>query len=216
MIPWPRRDFGFTLLELLIVLALAGVLSVLGGSVLMNLQRNWQLRKAANDLLEDLRLAQNLAARQGDYAREAGHFVATRTFLYFDVAGRRYRIDRWTDANPGNPAKTDNGKPDPGDLLEAVRDWQSLPPGIAFGTATPARAACGDSGDLRPDRTVTFSPGGDPPCEGRPCLRLNRLGFSETGPGAVYLTDGRQSYGLRMLRSGSLDLCRHLGGGWRP
>jgi hypothetical protein len=30
------------------------------------------------------------------------------------------------------------------------------------------------------------------------------------------LTDGSNSYGLRMLRSGYLELCRHVDGRWRP
>jgi prepilin-type N-terminal cleavage/methylation domain-containing protein len=213
---WSRELAGFTLLELLMAVALLGLLTVLGGGVLLNVLRGWQLRKAANDLLEEVRYAQNLAARQGDYARDGGQFVETRTFFHFDVEAGSYRVDRWIDANPGNPAKTNNGRPDPGDRVEPLLDWQRLPAGIAFGTAEPARAACGDSGELRPDRTVTISPGSDPPCSGRPCLRLNRLGFSETGPGAIYLTDGSHSYGLRMLRSGYLELCRHVDGRWRP
>lgn len=58
-----RTKEGFTLLELLIVLAVVGVLAALGLSSFVNAQRNAQLSEAAAQFATDLQRARSTAQR---------------------------------------------------------------------------------------------------------------------------------------------------------
>ena len=76
------HERGFTLLELLIVIALAGVFGVFAVDAYSRAQDGWQLRTVAEAIAKDLKRARNLSLRNA----RAADFV-------FDVQNRRYGVD---------------------------------------------------------------------------------------------------------------------------
>jgi general secretion pathway protein H len=76
------REHGFTLLELLIVLALMALMTAITLPMLGNGVSTTQLRSSARQLAAGLRMARSEALAQ---RREA--------FLLVDVAGKRFRLD---------------------------------------------------------------------------------------------------------------------------
>ena len=79
----PPRARGFSMLEILIVLALMAMASAIVITMLSGGESNTDLRSAARQLASGLRLARSEAVAQ---RRE--------TFLVLDVAGRRFKVDR--------------------------------------------------------------------------------------------------------------------------
>jgi len=79
----PPRARGFSMLEILIVLALMAMASAIVIPMLSGGVSNTDLRSAARQLASGLRLARSEAVAQ---RRE--------TFLVLDVAGRRFKVDR--------------------------------------------------------------------------------------------------------------------------
>jgi general secretion pathway protein H len=76
------REQGLTLLEILIVLALMGLMAAIALPMLGNGVSTTQLRTSARQLAAGLRMARSEALAQ---RREA--------FLLVDVAGKRFRLD---------------------------------------------------------------------------------------------------------------------------
>ena len=97
---------GFTLLELLMVVALIGILTCAatwGGS---HFVRSWQLRRAGHQLLEDLKVVQGRAERSGSMSMSNGTLVMQRTFLVFDPDAQSYAAYTWQDRNGDGAAET--------------------------------------------------------------------------------------------------------------
>lgn len=197
---------GITLLELLLALAIVGIVAAtaIWGSR-QTLQR-WQAWRGIHQVLEDFKEAQAQAERTGGVVLDGGALVTTRSFLVFEPEARRYLLYRWQDSDG-------DGRPDEG---ESQRLWtRQLPPAVVFGWAAGIdRKACSNS-EGRPAAAVTFGTAGYPPCSGRPCLKFDQQGFSSIGPGAVYLVDGGQSFALTTTRPGHFTLCRWDGRQWR-
>jgi prepilin-type N-terminal cleavage/methylation domain-containing protein len=197
---------GTTLLELLIALAIVGILLAAGSWGSAEVIQRWQSWRGAQQVLEDLREAQAHAERSGGFALNGGALVMARSFLVFEPEGRRYALFAWQDGDG-------DGEPEAG---ETRRVWgRELPPAVRFGWATGVdRKACSNA-DGSPSVPVTFGTAGYPPCGGRPCLKFDQQGFSSMGPGAVYLADGDQSYALTATRPGHFTMCRWDGSQWR-
>jgi len=201
-----QRDSGVTLLELLIVLALLAVLLAGGSWGSAAMLRHWQTRRAAHQLLEDLRQAQGLAEAAGNVTLQNGALVAQRTFLVFSRQARSYALQQWRDQDGNGIASSDETE-----LL-----WRhALPAGVSFGwVAGVDRKACSNTAGA-PSAAITFASPGYSPCDGEPCVKFDHQGFSVIGPGAVYLHDGEQSLAITATRPGHFTLCRWQGGGWR-
>lgn len=196
---------GFTLAELLIVVAIIGILAGISALGLKPIFNSWRLRDASNQVLENLRRAQDQAMQAGDYTLEGGKFRTTRVFLVFDVANRSYQPFLWTDSD-------NDDTPDSGEA-RALEAASSLPAGISFGTARATKAACGNGGEANTTRTVTFGPAAYPPCNGNPCVQFNKFGFLDR-TGAIYLNNREKSTAISPQLPGHMNMCSETDGEW--
>lgn len=197
---------GVTLLELLMVLALVGILLTAASWGSADVLQRWQAWRGAQQVFEDFKEAQAHAERSGGFVFSGGALVTARSYLVFEPEARRYVLFAWQDSDG-------DGVPEAG---ESRRIWsRELPPAVRFGWAAGIdRKACSNA-DGNPSAPITFGTAGYPPCDGRPCLKFDQQGFSSMGPGAVYLVDGNQSFAMTATRPGHFTLCRWDGRQWR-
>ena len=197
---------GFTLLELLLVMAMVGLMACVATWGGRAIARGWQVKRAGHQLLEDLKAVQGRAEMSGSMSINNGSLVMQRTFLVFDVDARSYLAYAWQDRDSDGIAEAD----------EASLLWQkSLPPGVAFGWQGDLdRRACSNVASP-PTSPVSFARPAYAPCDGRPCVKFDQHGFSSMGPGAVYLHQGEQILAITATRPGHFTLCGWDGERWR-
>lgn len=197
---------GFTLLELLCVIALIGILLAIGAWGSSSLLRDWQLRRAAQQLLEDLKSAQQHAELRGSTTLSSGVLNLQYSFVVFSPATGSYSLFAWRDIDG-------SGAPDSG---EATLVWQQdLQPGVVFGWGDGIdRKACSNPPGA-PTTAITFASPDYPPCNDQPCIKFDSQGASVIGPGTIYLANSaEQSYALSMTRPGLLTLCKWKDSRW--
>jgi prepilin-type N-terminal cleavage/methylation domain-containing protein len=201
-----QTTHGFTLLELLLVMSLLVIMAALASWGGQEFARDWQLKRAGHQMLEDLKALQGRAEGGGSLALNNGALVLQRTFLVFDPDARVYTAYAWQDGNANGVAETG----------EAELLWQnSLPPGVSFGWVSGIdRRACSNSSGA-PGSAVSFARPNYAPCDDKPCIKFDNNGFSMMGPGAVYLTLGEQSLAVTGTRPGHFTLCEWDGERWR-
>jgi prepilin-type N-terminal cleavage/methylation domain-containing protein len=204
--PLQQTVDGVTLLELMLVIAMVCILACAAGWGSSKLVRGWHLKRASQQLYEDLKSLQARAESTGNFAMSNGMLVSRRHFLVFEPATQSYSAYRWLDQNGNGLAE--NGE---SDRLSQT----SLPPGVNYAwTSGINRRACSNVNNA-PDEAVSFSRPGYPPCNDRPCIKFDQHGFSAMGPGAIYLSDGEQSLAITVTRPGLFTLCHWDGERWR-
>ncbi len=112
-----RCSGGLTLLELLLVMAMVGILvsvSTWGGRQMV---RGWPLKRAGHQLLEDLEAVQARAEMSSCLSVSNGALVIQRTFLVFDPTAQSYAAYVWQDRNGDNAAEAG----------ECDQLWRSIP-----------------------------------------------------------------------------------------
>lgn len=207
------RSRGVTLIEILIVLAVLGILATFGVSLFRDLLRDWRLKDAAHQLLEDVREVQSRAMKAGDFVNIAvgsgRQFRQQAVFLVFDVNGRSYKAWQWIDKN-------NNGLPEasPNDVLVELFT-RSLPAGIDFSSGIASKTACSASDPINPlaSHKVTFDTKSYPPCDGNRCIQFDAQG-TINDKGNLYLSDNRNSWAINSLSPGFFRLCRWAGNSW--
>ncbi len=200
-----NNSLGFTLLELLLVIAMVGILTCVATWGGQHLARGWQLKRAGHQLLEDLKAIQGRAEMSGTVTLSNGSLVMQRTFLVFDPAVQGYFAYGWQDLNGDGAAESG----------ESEQLWQkSLPPGVSFGwVAGIDRRACSNVSGA-PGSAVSFASPAYAPCDDRPCIKFDQHGFSVMGPGAVYLQGDGQTLAITGTRPGHFTMCEWDGERW--
>ncbi len=135
------RRRGWTILELLIVLALLGTLAGLALPVLSSRSRGWALEAAASQARASIRSCRAEAMREGTIVRlekRTGDSGAVRLWSRAAraAAAEETAVERG-DGNPG--AREGTGSPDP----DRVRMLFELPRGIGAGLNPPTPATDG-------------------------------------------------------------------------
>jgi len=201
-----RTANGFTLLELLLVIAMLGILAGTASWGSRQLVKDWHLKRAGQQLYEGLKSLQARAELAGNLTMSNGALVARRHFLVFERETQSYAAYSWIDHN-GN-AVAESG--------ESGRLWQTgLPPGVSYGWASGInRRACSNT-NTPPGEAISFSSPDYPPCNDRPCIKFDQHGFSAMGPGAIYLSEGEQSLAITGTRPGRFTICQWDGERWR-
>lgn len=201
-----RTAGAFTLLELLLVMVIAGFLFCTAGWGSGKLVRGWHLKRAVQQLYEDLKSIQARAEMSGNLVMSSGVLVSQRHFMVFAPESQSYAAYRWLDRNANGLTEQE----------ESVLLWRTrLPVGVTFGRIPGVdRRACTNTLPA-PGAAISFSSPGYPPCNGHPCIKFDRHGFSVMGPGAIYLSNGEQSLALTGTRPGLFTLCRWDGERWK-
>ena len=195
-----------SLLELLMVLAIIGILLTAGSWGTAGVVQRWQTWRGGQQVLEDFKEAQARAESGGGFTFSGGGLATARSFLAFEPEVRRYGLYDWHDVDgDGQPEATETRR-------IWTREW---PLAVHFSWAAGIdRKACSNA-VATPSAAISFGTAAYPPCNGRPCLKFDQQGFSTMGPGAVYLVDGTQSFALTATRPGHFTLCRWDGSQWR-
>lgn len=122
---------GFSLVELIVVVALIGILTAIATPSFIDWRRNIEYRAAARDIVSMMREAKAKAISTNREHR-----------VEFDVDGRRYRLVQGSRA-----ANT----PDTG-WTTIIRDWASLPEGV--------KMMSNDACDSTDDGNIQFNTNG--------------------------------------------------------
>jgi prepilin-type N-terminal cleavage/methylation domain-containing protein len=209
------KTAGFTLVEVMIVVALIGVLSALGAPLLDGFFANLRLQGAARDTADLLRLARIEAIRTGQ-----PHIV----FFSAALAGDPPATDPVGAALPADPStggvvpmamlQDDNGSCtiDAGEAIQSV----SSRTGVAWGTSVSGGvAAPGDTGPADHSAGSSFhTPAGATTTWVRFGADGVPVGFSVgagcapggvgSGGGAIYLTNGQRDYAVVLTPLGGV------------
>lgn len=204
---------GFTLVELMIVVAVIAILSTLGSPLLGNFFADLRLKAAARDTADAFRLARVEAIRTGVphivlfSAGPAGGPAGT------DPAGTPLP----TDPNSGGPVPIAIFRDDNGNcLLEPTDPTQLIyaKQGVAWGDSVSGGAALDADGGSLDHSTgssfqtpagaaanwVRFGPDGVPVGFDAACAP----GGVGSGVGAIYLTNGRRDYAVVLSALGAV------------
>jgi prepilin-type N-terminal cleavage/methylation domain-containing protein len=207
---------GMTLLELMIAVAIVGILAAVGVPQLERFFANQRLKSAARSVADAFLLARGEAIRTGDphiVFLSAGNPPAT------DPAGTDLGIDPSTGATwpalvlDDGPAAGSNCQIDPGEGTSTVSSQRGVSWGfsLAGGVAAPDDTGAGRGGDPATGSTfvdatnnpvtwVMFRGDGIPVTFDAAC-NLSPIG---DGGGAVYLTNGQRDYAVVLSPLGAV------------
>lgn len=199
------RVYGFTLLELLVVIALIALLATAAAWSGAYMARGWQLKRAGQQLYEDLKMTQARAENSGSLTWRAGTLVLQRSFLVFTPEQQRYAAYHWVDLNSNSIVEESE---------TSLLSENNLPRGIVFGFIEGVdHRACSNT-NSPPGDSISFSSPGFSPCNSQPCIKFDQNGFSVMGPGTIYLSDGDRSLAISGTRPGHFTLCEWDGERW--
>ena len=191
------KSSGFTLLEIMVVVAIIGVLAALAVPNYARWRDDERVKAAARMAVDAMNLARTEAIRTGD-----NHIV----FFGVDINGTNLPGDTVVRVLQDTNADCDR------DAGEAIYDYtadDSVQPGTTATSAHPLDT--GNTGNYTTGSTfvqekagnpqawfVLFGPDGIPVRLGDNC----DTGITGTGGGAIYITNGRRSYAILLTPLG--------------
>jgi prepilin-type N-terminal cleavage/methylation domain-containing protein len=188
-----RRQAGFSLLELLMVVGLTTVIAAIAVPMMSNTIGDFRIRGDARALNSAVSLAK---------LRAASAFTQTR--LYVDLSANTFHVESWQ--KTGTPAWVTEG----GTTTLSTNDTFSqgvvaTPPSSTQTTIGQAANCVGTTGTaiantacvLFNSRGIPVAASGAPPNVGAP-----------TGNDALYVTDGTAVYGVTVSATGQIQLWR--------
>jgi prepilin-type N-terminal cleavage/methylation domain-containing protein len=203
---------GFTLIEMMVAVAIVGIISALGVPAFRTYFDDQRLKQAARSVADVLSLARTEAIRTG-----RSHIVyfnqdPTGAAL-LDGAGRVVPVMAVQDDDGTGPLPAPNGQVDAGERRIPVSAQQGVNWGVTFATG----AAPGDTGlaanfttgqtfrtpGLAAARWVVFRPDGLPRSYSTAPYTEGSVG---TGGGGVYLTNGRRDYAIVLTPLGGVQV----------
>jgi prepilin-type N-terminal cleavage/methylation domain-containing protein len=206
-----RDERGVSLIELVIVLAIIGVISAITAPNVIQWQRNQRVKGAARDVADLLLLARAEAARTGDRhivvygpggTTEPGGAAIGAPFVVFD---------------DGPPAGS-NCQLDAGEAQELVRAVDDVMWGVSLATVrapddpgaapfAPPQVSGGTTADPANNAVawLMFRPDGVPvPFQGPGGGACGTIGATASGGAAFYLTNGERDYAVVLSRMGGV------------
>lgn len=185
------REQGFTLVQMLVVLSVAGILSAIAIPFTANTFALFRLGGDARSLRNGVSMTKMRAASDFTLAR-----------FYVNLAGGTHHVEIWQKVGP------------PGWVAEGGTTYLSSNDSFGFGgAAVPPPDAPAPIGQAPPclDNAGTA-------IAGTACVIFNSRGIpvdgtgAPTGADAIYITDGASLYGVTVSASGQLRLWRSPAG----
>lgn len=149
----PKRDSGFTLLELMVAIAIAGVLMAIAIPSFREMIRNNRLTTYANEFVTSLNIARSEAVKRG-VPVTVRKIAAAGTSTHWGTSGWNVFVDNGAGANTGN------GVLDAGE--EILRTYPAFKPSFSLiGNGTVLR----DRITYQADGTINNTPGSFALCD---------------------------------------------------
>ncbi len=135
-----RGSKGFTLLEALVVVAIAAVLAAIAIPSIASMQKQGAFKEASRSIANVMRQTRSIAI-----AEHWEHQVE------FDVAGNRFRVSRGERANGST------------NWTQVVQDWTSFPPRVQIRAGANCNVTTGSTRlQFRPDGSCFWEAGDTP------------------------------------------------------
>lgn len=202
----PKRTQGFSLIEVMVVVAIIGVLAALAVPSLRNWRSDQNAKTTARSIADAFNVARSEAIRTG-----VGHFV----LIGADVGGTALT---GPSGDPKVVVHTDSDGDCVRDSGEFTRDFL-LENGISLGLSTAPGSAPGDGAVGDPTTGVTYTQpppaAGNPPAtwvlfqaDGIPVGVTSSCAFGTlgTGTGGIYVTNGRRDYAVVVSPLGAVRI----------
>jgi prepilin-type N-terminal cleavage/methylation domain-containing protein len=207
-----ERSQGLTLIEVMVVIAIIGVMSALALPSFRTFFDDQRLKQAARGVADAFSLARTEAIRTG--RSHIVYFQQDPTGAVLrDAAGTTVPVMVVQDDDGTGPLPAPNGQVDVGERRIPVPAVLGVNWGVTFATA----AAPGDTGltasfatgrtfrtpGLAAARWVVFRPDGVPRAYSTAPYTEGSVG---TGGGAIYLTNGRRDYAVVLTPLGGVQV----------
>jgi prepilin-type N-terminal cleavage/methylation domain-containing protein len=198
------RQDGFSLLELLIVILIAGIAAAVAIPSYQSITRNMRISGDARDLNGVIAQAKMRAAADFTHAR-----------AYADLGANTFHLEVWNKAGNGGAGcwQTDGDVANP--CTVAASPVQALSQGVTFGFGTVGAGAPNPQpviGQAPRCGTVAAVSGvANPVIDNTACIEFNSRGVPislagvPTANDALYVTDQNAVYGITIIASGMMQ-----------